>query len=148
MKLKLPAKEKAVFQIVVNILVWLAFGGVSIAVFSLRGHSLAEKFPIKEITSLVSVAGFIILACAGVIVFGIFAFLRHKSKNAKDDQRAKYFCTLAIDECASVVLNFGSLLFLCAFLGAGFAYVAVAIVCFLLAYYLKESDQINLRGEA
>jgi len=138
--MKLPGKEKATFQIITNMLLWLAAGLTTLLLFATKTNSPTAKFPVAEITSFIDGRQFITLFVAGFIVFGMFSLMRHKSIKEEDDKRAKYFAELALDEWASAIINFGSLLFTCIALGATPLYLVAAFCCYLLGYYLKPNE--------
>ena len=139
--MKFPGKEKATFQIFTNFLLWLTVGGATALLYGIQANSPTAKFPVEAITSFIDLRQFLTVCFAGFVLFGLFALIRHKSVKADDDKRAKYFADLALDEWASAIINFGSLILVCVVLGATKLYLIAVVVCYFFAYYLKPNEQ-------
>ena len=135
--MKLLGKEKATFQILTNLLLWLAVGSLTYFAFALGLNANSKKFPLEEITAFIDAKQIVILFIACFVLFGLFALIGHKSTSDDDKKRAKYFSDLALDEWASAIINFGSLLLVCLTLGASKLYFVPVLICYAIGYYLK-----------
>ncbi|MBK0115339.1 MULTISPECIES: hypothetical protein [Delftia] len=133
-------KHKALYQLGANLLMWLCMpvviGGLSMA----RGGSPTSPFPKEEFLKLVEPSQLFMLLGAGLLFFLVLSIIRHKSKNEEDQKRAFYFAELGLDEMASALYSFGSILLVSVFLGATLWYILAAISCYGVGLYFKPSE--------
>jgi|GEM_PF-4729827 len=91
--MKLPGKEKATFQILTNLLLWLAVGSLTYFAFALGLNANSKKFPLEEITAFIDAKQIVILFIAGFVLFGLFALIGHKSTSDDDKKELSILVT-------------------------------------------------------
>lgn len=133
-------KQKAIYQLLTNVLLWLCVVVVTGVIYFIRGNSPASPFPLHEVTRFIDFWLLFTVAAAGLLLFAGFSIARQRSASEKDKERADYFADLVLDEGASVLYNFGSLLAACVTVGASAWYLIVTLFCYGVGYYLKPND--------
>ncbi|MEW8405358.1 MAG: hypothetical protein AB2688_11590 [Candidatus Thiodiazotropha taylori] len=127
----------AVKQLLANFMLWLCvaivIGGFHLA----QGNDPKSPFPTQELVKLINPALLGYVFSAGVLLFTLFAFVRHRSSNTQEQNRSEEFSSLAIDEIGSAFFNFGSLLLVAVFVGANDWYLAGALSSYVAGLYLK-----------
>lgn len=134
-------KTTAFYQMGANFLMWLCVPVVFIAISSVQTGSIDLRFPKDDLAKLVEPSQLFTFLAAGALYCLAFAIVRYMSTRVADQKNAAYFAGLAIDEIASALFSFGSVLTVCAIIGAaGWYYLAAGLVCFTLGYFLKPRE--------
>lgn len=133
-------KKTATYQLITNLLLWLAVVIVTAGFNFVRGAPVDKPFPVEAITKFID--GWLVatIVIAGFLVFGLFSIIGKRSKKADDKKRADDYSELVLDEMASALYNFGSLLVACVTVGASPWYLLGTIGCYWFGYYLKPHD--------
>lgn len=133
-------KKTATCQLIANFLLWLAVVPVTAGFDFVRGFPIDKPFPIDAITKFID--GWLVatIVIAGFIVFGLFSIIGKRSNKLDNQRRADEYSDLALDEIASALYNFGSLLIACVLAGATKWYLVGTICCYGVGYYLKPHD--------
>lgn len=133
-------KKTATYQLMTNVLLWLAVLIVTIVFDAVKGVSINQPFPVVAIAKSIDVWLVASVLIAGFVVFGLFSIVGKRSKKPDDQRRANEYSELALDEIASALYNFGSLLLVCVFGGVTAWYLIGTILCYGIGYYLKPHD--------
>lgn len=133
-------KKKAFYQLLTNILLWLCVAVVTGIIHFIRGNSAASPFPLSEIAKFIDPWLLFTVSVAGLLLFSAFCIVRQRSSNEKNKENADYFADLALDEIASALYNFGSLLATCVAVGLSPWYLFATPICYATGYYLKSND--------
>jgi hypothetical protein len=133
-------KKTAAYQLATNFLLWLAFIGITVGFKFLRGQDLSKPFPTDTLTKFID--GWLVatVIISGFLVFGLFSIFAKRLNKKDDRRRSDEYAELALDEIASALYNFGSLLFACIVVGASPWYLLGTISCYWIGYYLKPHD--------
>lgn len=135
------AKKKALYQAATNFFIW-ACVPIIFRIFELiNGKDLKTTFPKDALLKLVEPTQLFVFLVAGVLYFLFFALVRHKSKNEKEQDRAKFFADLGFDEMASALYGFGSILLVSTLIGAPWWYLFLSAICYIVGYFLKPDDE-------
>ena len=144
-------KKKAIYQALANLLMWFCVPIVLGLREWAKGTAPKTPFPKDELLKLVEPTQLLIFLAAGAIYFSLFAFIRHTSRKKDEQDRATFFADLGFDEMASALFSFGSVLLVCAFIGAPWWYALISIVCYGVGYFLKPEEETanpSLQGTA
>ena len=130
-------KSKALHQLLANLSMWFCFVIVIVGLETTKSGFAKIPFPTSELLKLVELSQLLMFLGAGAIFFLILAFIRHKSTDQHTQKRAQKIADFGLDEMASSLYSFGSLLMVCTWLGAPLWYAAAALTSYGVGYYLK-----------
>lgn len=130
-------KSKALYQLLTNLLIWFFVPIVTDGLAMIKSGSVDRPLPTAELIKLVEPIQLIIFLSAGAIPFFSLALISHKSTNQHTQKRAKEINNFGLDEMASSLYSFGSLLMVCTWLGAPPWYAAASLTSYGVGYYLK-----------
>jgi hypothetical protein len=133
-------KKKALYQLIGNFFLWTC---VCAVFFVVKTSSEGMSFSVKSMQEFLKFAdpkqlGYLFSGAA--IFFGVLKFIEHKTNGIEEKKNANYFADIALDELASGIYTFGSIILVGAVLGENWLIGLIGIVCYVVGYWLKPSD--------
>lgn len=104
---------------------------------------MSSPFPKDAFLKLIEPVQLLTFLSAGVVFYAFMALMRHKNSKQSEQDRAHFFADLGLDEMASTLFSFGSILLTGVLIGSTRWYVLAAIFCYAIGYYLKPSEQVQ-----
>lgn len=134
-------RDHALKQLLLNVSLWICVGFVIGFGHVFVGNSINSPFPIHELTKLIDIRFFIEVLVAGCLLFFLVSLVSHKSKSAAVKNEGASLSDLVLDEMASVLYNFGSLLLITVYIGASNWFIPVSFCCYLVGVFFKKGDR-------
>ena len=130
-------KTKALYQLFANVQLWL----VVLAIIAFRSYKPGVQiFDVTRVTKLIDIELVLTVLGAGFILFAIYALIRQRSAKTDDKKRAEDFSELALDEIASAMYNFGSILVIVTIAGGPIWYMLIGIPVYIVGLFFKATD--------
>lgn len=130
-------KKKALYQLFANAQLWM----VVLAIIAFRSYRPgAQIFDVTTVTKLIDVELVLTVLGAGAVLFAIYALIRQRSEETDDKKRAEDFSELALDEIASAMYNFGSILVIVTLAGGPIWYLLIGILVYICGLFFKATD--------
>jgi hypothetical protein len=114
---------------------------VVLAIIAFRSYRPgAQIFDVTTVTKLIDVELVLTVLGAGAVLFAIYALIRQRSEETDDKKRAEDFSELALDEIASAMYNFGSILVIVTLAGGPIWYLLIGILVYICGLFFKATD--------
>ena len=117
-------------RIVTNCLLWLAFGAVVCVT--------ADKsvLPAEAIGKYYDVGLFWYQVAGAIVLFTIFAVIHRKAKGDAEARSARYYAELAVSELGGILINFGSLALVTAWVSHDWSPMFATVLNYVIGYFL------------
>lgn len=92
--------------------------------------------PARAIDKYYDVGLFWYQVAAAIVVLTIFAVIRRKARNDAEAENARYYADLTFDELGGILINFGSLAFVTAWVSHDWSPLFATALNYVIGYFL------------
>ena len=120
-------------KLLANWMLWLIFVLVYVAYYVVK-HDLSptEIIPRSVFEQFLPYDILIFQLVAAALLFTLFSFVTHKSKNENDISRGKKFMDISLAEFSGILFNFGSISFAIAFMAQNWVVAIGTVVSYII----------------
>jgi hypothetical protein len=125
------------YKLLINLMFWCSFGLVSLMIeWSKADFVLAMRPQFHELKNLIQTKQFILMIISGFSLYGLVCLNFRKIKTEIEKTKFEYLKYLALQEWASIFINFGSMVFVAGFLIGNYWYCFGTLICYIFVIWV------------